>query len=382
VVSQEGFFLKELKHKMISKLHRQITRVDRRYDQLQNLCDRFDHLANRPAAFLLFLSKTPFAYTRATPKNVTKLAFRVSDDKIVDRVKTLNALADVGLTEDHRKRTHLKLMQIRNLVHSFNMTDISHCSHINCVTPTLAWISDYQNNLILTGVREKPYAVHRVHDGCSGLGVHAVTVEGDLVYIDRESTIKKLSTDFQENQNLIEIKDNWRPRCIYSSQFNGDLFVGMWILSKPKKARVVRFNKSGKELQDSLKVHRTLYKYPVCITENLNGDVIVADLDKHALMVTDLEGIYRFSYTGPSSETELDPRGVCTDALGHILVCDWRTRSVQIIDRNGQFLSSLLTNEHSKISKTPYGISYNHKSHLLWVGYDNSNRINVFQYLT
>lgn len=380
VVSQDGAFLKELKNDMIFRLRSQMKRMDRRYDRLQNVCNKYEQLANRPVEFLLFLSRKPFADLRATPKNVPGLAFRACDET-TDKVKMLKFLADVSLTENTRKRTHLELLRKPIPVRSFQMVDINRGCHITGVTPGLVWISDYKHNLILTEVGDKPHTVHRVHDDCWGLGVHAVTGGGDLIYIDRRSSIKKLSADCQTYQTLFKIKEDWRPRCIYSSHFNEDLLVGMWKNSKEKKARVVRFDISGVELQDSDNTKRTLYQYPAYITENLNGDVIVADLDKHALIVTDLEGNYRFSYSGPPPECELDPRGVCTDGLGHILVCDWTTRSVQMIDKDGHFLSSLMTSGPSYTNKPPYGLWYDDKSHLLWVGYDNSNRITVFEYL-
>lgn len=59
------------------------------------------------------------------------------------------------------------------------------------------------------------------------------------------------------------------------------------------------------------------------------------------VIVTDLGGTYRFSYTGQLLGSKLVPRGICTDALSHILVCDQITKTVLMIDRDGHFLSSL-----------------------------------------
>uniref|UniRef100_K1QSB8 Uncharacterized protein n=1 Tax=Magallana gigas TaxID=29159 RepID=K1QSB8_MAGGI len=57
---------------------------------------------------------------------------------------------------------------------------------------------------------------------------------------------------------------------------------------------------------------------PNYITENNNGDIAVSDYD--AVVVTEREGRHRFSYTGHPAESVLRPRGICTDALSHILV--------------------------------------------------------------
>lgn len=67
-----------------------------------------------------------------------------------------------------------------------------------------------------------------------------------------------------------------------------------------------------------------IYIDPHYITENNNGDVVVADFD----FAADGGGYYRFSYTGPPFGPRLQPHGVCTDALSHILVCDSGTNTI------------------------------------------------------
>lgn len=62
-----------------------------------------------------------------------------------------------------------------------------------------------------------------------------------------------------------------------------------------------------------------------------------------AVVVTEREGRHRFSYTGHTSGSGLLACGICTDALSYILVCDNRTETVHMIDKDGEFLSHLLT---------------------------------------
>lgn len=104
--------------------------------------------------------------------------------------------------------------------------------------------------------------------------------------------------------------------------------------------KIVRYNQAGHLTQmierNSVGCH--IYIDPHYITETNNGDVVVADFD----FAADGGGYYRFSYTGPPFGPRLEPHGVCTDALSHILVCDSGTNTVQIIDRDGHFLSHLL----------------------------------------
>ena len=84
-----------------------------------------------------------------------------------------------------------------------------------------------------------------------------------------------------------------------------------------------------------------LYSDPRYIAENINGDICTSDHDKNAVAVVNKSGQHRFSYTGKGSG--IRPFGICTDVLGHILVCDNVTKSVHLLDQDGRFLSVLLS---------------------------------------
>ena len=125
----------------------------------------------------------------------------------------------------------------------------------------------------------------------------------------------------------------------------------------------------------------TLYKDPWYITENNNGDVVVSDYHRHAVVVTSGEGVHRFSYTGPPLGSELlIPRGICTDVMSHILVSDVNTDSIQMLDRDGQFLSYLLTPQSPGIH-WPWGLSYDVTDHVLYVGSLYNNTLSVYRYI-
>jgi hypothetical protein len=122
-----------------------------------------------------------------------------------------------------------------------------------------------------------------------------------------------------------------------------------------------------------------LYKYPNYITENRNGDIVVSDLWCSAIVVTDSRGRHLFSYTGSPPGSELLPQAICTDALSHILVCDLNAHTVQMIDKDGHFLSLLLTQQHGIYM--PLGLDFDDKTHLLWVGSWKNNTVHVYRYI-
>eukprot|EP00105_Crassostrea_gigas_P037534 XP_019921682.1 PREDICTED: uncharacterized protein LOC105325719 [Crassostrea gigas] len=148
-----------------------------------------------------------------------------------------------------------------------------------------------------------------------------------------------------------------------------------------RTGKVTRYNQSGQLIQSIQHDYtgRGLYRQPNYITENNNGDVVVRDYMSGAVVVTERGGRHHFTYTGHSLGSGLESNGICTDALSHILVCDDTTRTVQMLDKNGQFLSHLLT--ESQEMGVPRSLSYDVNTHRLWVGSYN-NKVCVYRYIT
>lgn len=122
------------------------------------------------------------------------------------------------------------------------------------------------------------------------------------------------------------------------------------------------------------------FKQPLYITENNNGDVVVSD-NKNAVVVTDCEGKHRFNYIGHPPGSRLSPRGICTDSLSHILVVDTNTKSVHMINQDGQFLLYLLTNSQSQDIHYISCLSYDVNNSRLWVGSWKKNNVSVYRHI-
>ncbi|XP_062568068.1 uncharacterized protein LOC134230315 [Saccostrea cucullata] len=259
---------------------------------------------------------------------------------------------------------------------SVTVPGVSQCYHISRVSTDRVWISDYEGNLILTNTTGDKL------DQVTGLsqfggGVHTVTRDSAVIYIDSDLNIIKLSTD-KVKTTVIPYTSPWKPKCVYSSPSTGDLLVGIRN-DDTYTGQVNRYNNTGEHIQTIQHDNNTgqrLYIYPIYITENRNGDVIVSDLDRNAVVVTDSRGIHRFSYTGPPSGSRLYPRGICTDALSHILLCDLDTHTIHIIDQDGLYLTQIDTEQHG--IDRPYSLSYNRDTQLLWVGSWINNTVNIY----
>ncbi|XP_065932147.1 uncharacterized protein [Magallana gigas] len=348
---------------------------------------RYEHRYVQPAFTFSALQFLSFTKTALPQIHLTLHTSQLSMTESLNKEDVMESLSAIQITERGNRRVGnqclLKLTSGAELHQSLTLTGVNGCIHISCVTPDRVWVSGW-DNLMLTDTTGVP--LHRVEDSLSDLsGLHTVNSESELIYIDRNYNINKLSKDMKTTTTFIERTDStWWPRCVYWSPSAGDLLVGMYNYDT-ETGKVTRYNQSGQLTQtiqqDS--TGRGLYSVPYYITENNNGDVVVSDSItpmSGAVVVTERGGRHRFSYTGRPSGSGLQPSGICTDALSHILVCDLITHTVQMINKDGQFLSHLLTK--SQEMGEPWSLSYDVNTHRVWVGSWYNNKVCVYRYIT
>lgn len=295
----------------------------------------------------------------------------------------------------------LKEFKPPKLHHTFSVDGADRCIHISFVKPENAWISDDKDNIIFTN--SKGDNLHHVKHKSRNHGIHTVNSDSELIYIDNENNIRKLLKDKKATMIYLANNSKWRLLCIYWSETTDSLLVGM--SHKPqmyqkrepniegsqelkiyKKSdglvcnNVTRLNKTGEEIQTIQYDNRgqEMYRQPLYITENNNGDVVVSD-NEEAIVVTDSGGNYRFTYTGHPPGSELSPRGVCTDSLSNILIVDTKTKTVHMINQHGQFLGYLL--KKSKEIESVSCLCYDVTASRLWVGSWTNNKVTVYRHI-
>ncbi|XP_065921362.1 tripartite motif-containing protein 3 [Magallana gigas] len=236
------------------------------------------------------------------------------------------------------------------------------------------WGSDDSGNLVLTDLQGNQ--LQKIQTNGKYEGYHTVTQDGDLIYTDRKKKVINRMTPKNAVTEFIKTGD-WEPISIHSSRINGDILVGM---IKDKEAKVTRYNKTGKEIQNIQRDNKgqELYDYPHYITENINGDICTSDCNKRAVVVVNKSGQHRFSYTGQGSG--FYPYGICTDLLGHIIVCNGYSsnNSLDILNQDGQFLSLLLTPQQG--IRYPRGLCVDDENNL-HVGQWYTTTVTVYKYL-
>ncbi|XP_052677529.1 uncharacterized protein LOC128158638 [Crassostrea angulata] len=257
-------------------------------------------------------------------------------------------------------------------VREYTVPGVCSVYHISLGKSGRLWVSDYIGNLVQTDL--KGYQLQKIQTSGRDEGYHTVTHDEDLIYTDKvNKVINRITPDISITE-FIKTGD-WESLSIHSSHINGDILVGMIKDGKPSK--VTRYNKTGSEIQNIQRDNKgqTLYGTPHYITENINGDVCVSD-HYSGVVVVDKSGQHRFSYTGQGSWFR--PYGICTDVLGHILVCDTYSDTVHLLDQDGQFLSLLLTEQQGL--KYPYSVCVDDENNL-WVGQYETNTVTVYKYL-
>nr|XP_034317850.1 uncharacterized protein LOC105330023 [Crassostrea gigas] len=259
-------------------------------------------------------------------------------------------------------------------VREYTVPGVDYVFHISLGKSGRLWVSDYKGNLVQTDLQGNQ--LQKIQTSGGSQGYHTVTQDGDLIYTDRDNKVINRITPDNTITEFIKTGD-WIPLSIHSSHINGDILVGM---RKGGEAKVTRYNKAGTEIQNIQRDNKgqELYGLPLYITENINGDVCVSDYKKKSVVVVDKSGQHRFSYTGQGSKFK--PYGICTDVLGHILVCVGYLFGgpVHLLDQDGQFLSLLLAEQQGVY--VPLSVCVDDENNL-WVGQSNTNTVTVYRYL-
>lgn len=366
------------KRHFTKNLRNQIKNTVNSNARIQNYEHNHEQSANRPVQFLRFMKRTRF------PEKLTCLKRHFSVTNKIEMKDFIAFLSEIVITEGGKRlaksESFFTLMSSPVLQKSIGTHRVEYRDHISYVTPDRIWISGISELYLVDAITG--YTLYSLEDPLpeSKSGLHAVNSLGELFFIDKEYNIQKLSRNRETLTTFSRrINAEWEPQCVYCSPCTGDILVGA---KKNVTGKVIRYNDFGDVAQilQSDKFN-TLFRHPWYITENNNLDVVVSDsyVGRGAVVVMSREGKHRFSYFGPPSGSGLAPRGICTDALSHILVCDDYTKTVQMIDRDGVFLKYLLTVHSKELPSTPLSLSYDSNKHLLWVA--TFDTISVFRHI-
>lgn len=166
---------------------------------------------------------------------------------------------------------------------------------------------------------------------------------------------------------------DWNPRGITSTA-SGDLLV---CLNKDDQSKVVRYSSTYTVLQEiQYDSHcQPLYTTANYITENVNGDIIVSDLDKCAVIAVNRLGIFRYAYSG--NDKRLLANTVASDIFGHVFVSDFMGIKIHMLDKDGRFMRYIIPEEGIK---DPRGVCINGHGELI-VGECKTGLAKIIKYI-
>ena len=388
----------EYKCFLIKQLCNQMKQIKGYLTKVQKYENRHDQSANKPIQFLRFVKSVRLPNTpdtlRLTKQYLPSVAQKIDTENLSEILCCMKITQ--GEKRQAKKERLLTRMPALVLQGTYKVKELKYCRHMSFVESDQLWISDSvfdRKQIILIDLKTGDI-LHSVTDCIRSpreIGFHTVNNNRELIYIDSALDISKLSEDRNSCTKLIKRTDSFgEARCVYSSIPTGELLVGTEIVDKRLiKGMVCRYDNSG-QLINTISYNNNIYRYslsPRFIIENHNGDVVFSS--SSVVKVTGRDDKHRFIYRGPPSNKypiSLTPEAVCVDALSNILVCDEDTKSIQIIDKDGNFLSFLLRKLHPDIQiispHTPYSLCYDNHRHLLFVGaWAHVDEVSVYRYI-
>lgn len=368
---------------------------------MENCETQYEHTLNRPVMFLRFIKKYLLSNTQEMPKVLEPYRY-VMKQRNFDCECLFTAYDGfMEYRKPMKKNTKIKSSNrlsevLPSLTYSFKLPGTMNCLDILFWRLNHFWLNN-GNNIILTNTKGE--TSHSINSSYS-----FTASRNQILYVDTDFSIQVLSLSYYQNQGnkptlFMRRPSLWLPLSIHFSQRNGDLLIGMISsISIPPKAMIARYNRFGIMEQSVYqnKEGRVLYRYPRYITRNTNGDIVVSDVMRGRIVVTNYKGEFRFF-----SPVD-NPRGICTDKLSRILVVCRYSKDVLVLDENGLFLVYLRIEESPGIVRTTFRklqfmffqtirldrsqerrkelcLSYDYDKNLLWVGSKDSNTVSGYK---
>ena len=214
--------------------------------------------------------------------------------------------------------------------------------------------------------------VRTVNAGCKVDDI-CTDLDGNLVVSSHDSQcIKILDSDFNVKQTINMDKV---PRGIgfWSKDEMVVCMVQNMHYKNGDKSCVIRV-KPDCDTQNTVCNSDSLMQ-PWRVAVNINGDICVSDRNKGSVMIYDVDGSLKCTYSGADMDMRhpFAPHGICCDQYGQIFAVDYSNHTVHVLDPLGRFRGFLIMDQELEKmaifmgTSSPFSIAIDNGGDV-WVG--------------
>ncbi|KAJ8316040.1 hypothetical protein KUTeg_006054 [Tegillarca granosa] len=204
----------------------------------------------------------------------------------------------------------------------------------------------------------------------------AVSTSGDLIVtVWNGKKVKKL-TSHETCTDIYTAADETRGITVTDT---GNVLVGLYRRNDSKLVEITTSGKHIRTIQYDTLDNKQLFVDPRFICTNINGDIIVSD-NRGKVVAVNSSGTKRFIYDGKERKLQksFDPWYVVTDKYGNIMIADYHNSVVHVLNQDGKFIKYLITREHG--CNKPIGMAIDF-SDRLWVCNTGNKNVIIVRYL-
>lgn len=310
------------------------------------------------------------------PTFCTKPIDREKIHQLFGSIKPLTSTAvENGYTLKKLKRPFRKLLDKPEVINMFN-TGYKNLRCVSVHSNQEIWTSAEVPEIKCFNFKGKSIDVITPKSGQWPNNI-AVTKDGSLLYSDWTCQTVNKVTDEQVDE-IIKLR-GWIPGYLCETS-SGDLLVEMCDENSTQVKIVRYFGSTQKQTIQYEENDKPLFsvnykaKY---LTENRNLDICVADYAAGAVVVVNQAGKLQFRYTGHPPilmRNSFFPLGIATNSQSHILISDFNSHYIHVLESNGQFLCYIENMSDS------FGLCVDKHDNLFVTEYSNGN-VTVIKYL-
>ncbi|MFQ5671499.1 MAG: NHL repeat-containing protein [Nitrospinales bacterium] len=198
----------------------------------------------------------------------------------------------------------------------------------------------------------------------------------DISHIDQSVKIKDglLKAQIELNRLTADLARRFRPKNLLDKLFD--------FVSQAGEAASAQdgFRMKFKFVSGGLGLDAGHFLYPLGITHTPEGDLLIADYDRHLIRKFSREGVYRFSFGGMGNARGAfnSPAGVQVDPRGNIYVADQLNHRIQKLAPDGKFLLAFgdRGKQEERLGEI-YSLSMDTENNI-WVADPQHHRVAIF----